>query len=74
MLRTHQNFDGNIIRTHWEQQKSNIPTIPQKKQNMVPLGCILLHFIDCKIMFYLLVFLAILAWISVKAMNYGCIL
>jgi hypothetical protein len=67
-------LDGNIIGTHWEQQKSNIPTVPQKKQNLVPLWCMLLHFIGCKIIFYLLVFFAILAWVIVKAMNYGCIL
>jgi hypothetical protein len=32
MLGTHSDLDWNKVRTHWEQQKSNIPTLPKKKR------------------------------------------
>jgi hypothetical protein len=36
MMRTQDELDGNIVRTLWEQQKSDNPTLTQKENNMTP--------------------------------------
>jgi hypothetical protein len=44
MLRTHWELDRNTVATSWEQQKSNTPTLPQKKKNLGMLP----HLTGCK--------------------------
>jgi hypothetical protein len=67
MFRTHITNLGNMVGTQWEldghtleQQKFNIPTLPQKKKKpRTPRWMLLLLLIGCKKVFWLPVFLAI---------------